>query len=88
MLELIEIKMSSLKHTVVNIKKIDGNMVTCTIVKYRYTIDKNGNEVITSIIKYLEDSIELTEIQMNSFIDLSCEDQMRAFMTNIYTLIV
>lgn len=73
-------------YSVNKIRGISGNAVTCNILKYRVGNEFGVNPIMTSLSKWEEKNIVLTENQMARFKGLGNEDDRREFLSRIYAL--
>lgn len=73
-------------YSVMKIRDIDENVITCNVLKYRIVKDHDNHAIPTSLTKWFEKEIELTETQMNKFRSLDNEDNRRAYLTKLLIL--
>lgn len=74
------------QYSVMKIRDIDGNTVTCSVLRYRAYKDENNHHILTSLSKWFKQKIELTEAQMKKFNHLYGEDERRAYLTKLLSL--
>lgn len=68
------------------IRKINGSTVKCNLFKYK-VCDEFGNYPIpTSLSKWFETDIVLTDEQMEKFNSLANEDSRRAYLTVVHSI--
>lgn len=78
--------MENYSFAVNTIRKICGNKVTCNVLKYRVCNDFGRHPILTSLSKWIEKDITLTDAQMVRFKSLHDEDCRRAYLTKVLAL--
>lgn len=73
-------------YSVMNIRNINKNVVTCNVLKYRVWKDNDNHAIPTSLSKWGEKKIKLTENQMDKFLSYVNEDRRRAYLTKLLIL--
>lgn len=79
-------KNSEYSYAVNTIRKINGNEITCNVLKYRVCNEFGQHPILTSLSKWIETKISLTDAQMKKFNTLSDEDMRRAYLTKVLAL--
>lgn len=74
-------------HSVMKIRNVsDDNVVTCNVLRYRVWKDHDNHAIPTSLSKWFEKKITLTDSQMKKFYSKSSEDERRAYLTKLLIL--
>ena len=73
-------------YSVNRIRDISGNVVKCNVLKYRAGNEFGVNPIMTSLSKWEEKTINLTENQMARFRELQSENDRREYLSRIYAL--
>lgn len=73
-------------YAVNTIRKIDGNTITCNVLKYRVCKAFGKQPILTSLSKWIEQDITLTSAQMTRFKSFDDENTRRAYLTKILVL--
>lgn len=78
--------MKEYSYAVNTIREINGNTITCNVLKYRVCNDFGRHPILTSLSKWIETNITLSEAQMARFNTISDENTRRAYLTKILAL--
>lgn len=78
--------MKEYSYAVNTIREIDGNNVICNVLKYRVCNKFGRHPILTSLSKWIETKISLTDAQMDRFNALTDEDMRRAYLTKVLSL--
>lgn len=73
-------------YAVNTIREINGNDITCNVLKYRVCNGFGRHPILTSLSKWIETKISLSNAQMTRFNSLHDEDMRRAYLTKILSL--
>lgn len=73
-------------YAVNTIREINGNTITCNVLKYRVCNDFGRHPILTSLSKWIETNLTLTDAQMTRFNALDNEDMRRAYLTKLLAL--
>lgn len=79
-------KNSEYSYAVNTIREVNGNEITCNVLKYRVCNKFGRHPILTSLSKWIETKISLTDAQMNKFNSLGDEDMRRAYLTKVLAL--
>lgn len=78
--------MKEYSYAVNTIRKIDGNNIICNVLKYRVCNKFGRHPILTSLSKWIETTISLTDAQKSRFDALDDEDMRRAYLTKLLSL--
>lgn len=81
-----DINMKEYSYAVNKIRRIDGNVIVCNLLKYRVCNAFGNHPILTSLSKWKEVKITLTDAQMTRFSSFSDEDMRRAYLTKLLAL--
>lgn len=73
-------------YAVNTIREINGNTITCNVLKYRVCNTFGRHPILTSLSKWIETNLTLTDAQMSRFKSLTDEDERRAYLTKLLAL--
>lgn len=78
--------MKEYSYAVNTIREIYGNTITCNVLKYRVCNDFGRHPILTSLSKWIEKKIILSDAQMARFNTIGDENTRRAYLTKILAL--
>lgn len=78
--------MKDYSYAVNTIRKIEGNTITCNVLKYRVCNSFGRHPIMTSLSKWIKQKITLSNAQMVRFKAIEDEDTRRAYLTKILAL--
>lgn len=78
--------MKKYSYAVNAIRKIDGNVVTCNVLKYRVYNGFGSYPILTSLSKWKETPITLNEAQEKRFREIENKDERKAYLTMVLAL--
>jgi hypothetical protein len=78
--------MKNYSYAVNTIRSIEGNKVTCNVLKYRTCNSFGRHPILTSLSKWSQETLTLNDAQMNRFNNYADEDTKRAYLTKLLSL--
>lgn len=73
-------------YAVNTIREVNGNVITCNVLKYRVCNSFGRHPILTSLSKWIETKVSLTDAQKSRFDSLDDEDMRRAYLTKVLSL--